>query len=206
LRRTLDGLGITTHNREWEVVTLSVTSSLRVMGRAPNAERTRVRPARLDRKVRRRLAERDRVSARLAELAGVRTLLESAQERVRCGWVQGAWFSYRDTTGVPRLRLTPHAAPQVSEVTGVCLVTSVRASAPSGGADRALDVVWHTMHHDDDGVRWTPSPDVRRARVRDLTRWNDRPSRQSGEVTQLLADAVRTTDREMARLRTVGGR
>jgi hypothetical protein len=185
---------------------VSVTSFPRVIGRAPNAERSHVRPARLDRRARRRLAEQDRVSARLAELAIVRTLLESAQERVRSGWVQGAWFSYRDATGVPRLRLTPHDTPQVSEVTGVCLVTSVRASAGSGGADRALDVVWHAMHHDDDGVRWTPSPDVRRARVRDLTRWNDRPSRHAGEVTRLLADAVGTTDREMARLRTAGGR
>ena len=52
------------------------------------------RPGRRERRAaRRRLRRVDALSAQLAQLNVIRTLLEQATEIVRGGWVQGAWFA-----------------------------------------------------------------------------------------------------------------
>jgi hypothetical protein len=134
-----------------------------------------------DRAERRRLAQQDRVSARLAELSTIQTILADAQEVLGAGWAQGTWATYD----------------------GVCLVTSVRDAGGGGQRTaRALDLVWHTLYRDEAGIRWVAPPDVRLARVRDLARWNDRAERRLPEVLALLAEAVVVAGRERVRLWT----
>ena len=129
---------------------------------------------------RRRLAQQDRVSARLAELGTIRAMLAVAGDRLAAGWVQDTWATSD----------------------GVCLVTSIRDAGGGGQRTaRALDLVWHTLHDDPSGVRWVAPPDVRLARVRDLARWNDRRGRRLGEVLALLADAADVAAAERDRLR-----
>jgi hypothetical protein len=129
---------------------------------------------------RRRLAHQDRVSARLGELSTIQVVLAGARDRLGAGWVQDTWSSYD----------------------GVCLVTSIRDSGGGGQRTaRALDLVWHTLHDDAAGVRWVAPPDVRRARVRDLARWNDRGERRLPDVLALLAAAVAVARCEGDRLR-----
>jgi len=119
------------------------------------------------------------VSARLAELSTIQTILADAQEALGAGWAQGTWAT-RD---------------------GVCLVTSIRDSGGGGQRTaRALDLVWHTLYRDEEGIRWVASPDVRLARVRDLARWNDRGERRLPEVLALLAEAVVVAGRERVRI------
>ncbi len=129
---------------------------------------------------RRRLAQQDRTSARLAELGTIEGLLTDAADRLRAGWVQGTWAT-RD---------------------GICLVTSIRDAGDGGQRTaRTLDLVWHTLHEDPDGVRWVAPPAVRLARVRDLARWNDRPGRRLPEVLALLDEAGMRAGAERDRLR-----
>ena len=119
------------------------------------------------------------MSARLAELSTIQTILADAQERLGAGWAQGTWATYD----------------------GVCLVTSVRDAGGGGQRTaRALDLVWHTLYRDEAGIRWVAPPDVRLARVRDLARWNDRAERRLPEVLALLAEAVVVAGRERVRL------
>lgn len=119
------------------------------------------------------------MSARLAELSTIQTILGDAQERLGEGWAQGTWATYD----------------------GVCLVTSIRDAGGGGQRTaRALDLVWHTLYSDEAGIRWVAPPDVRLARVRDLARWNDRAERRLPEVLALLAEAVVVAGRERVRL------
>ena len=119
------------------------------------------------------------MSARLAELSTIQTILADAQEVLGAGWTQGTWATYD----------------------GVCLVTSVRDAGGGGQRTaRALDLVWHTLYRDEAGIRWVAPPDVRLARVRDLARWNDRAERRLPEVLALLAEAVVVAGRERVRL------
>ena len=135
---------------------------------------------RSERAERRRLAHQDRVSARLAELSMIQTVLADAQEVLGAGWAQGTWATYD----------------------GVCLVTSVRDAGGGGQRTaRALDLVWHTLYRDEVGIRWVAPPDVRLARVRDLARWNDRAERRLPDVLALLAEAVVVAGRERVRVR-----
>ena len=150
---------------------------------------------------RRKLVRRDRVSRRLAELDGIRALLVRAEARVEHGWVQQAWLSYVDPLGVPRVTTATVLPPGVGQLAGVCLVSSVRLSGDGQQVDRALDLVWHTLH-ETDGAGWAAPPDVRLARVRDLARWNDQPGRTADEVIGLLAATEVTATGEMARLRS----
>ena len=134
---------------------------------------------RSERAERRRLAHQDRVSARLAELSMIQTILADAQEVLGAGWAQGTWATYD----------------------GVCLVTSIRDAGGGGQRTaRALDLVWHTLYRDEVGIRWVAPPDVRLARVRDLARWNDRAERRLPDVLALLAEAVVVAGRERVRL------
>lgn len=128
-------------------------------------------------------AHHDRLTARLGDMDAVRTVLTHASERLDAGWTQGRWRS----------------------IDGVCLVAALRLSGRSSLASRAVDVTWHALHSDPDGARWLPAPQVRLARVRDLTRWNDAPVRTRPEVLGLLGRADEVAAYEMARLRAALG-
>ena len=149
------------------------------------------------------------MSAQLAQLQTIRTLLEQAIETVRGGWLQGAWFavdvggSSRAVTG-PELRLTVD-----HPVTGACLVGAIvqagggPQAVRSQPVQRALDLVWHTLREDSqDPVRWCPGPRARMMHVLELTHWNDAPDRTRGDVVGLLRSSVATTYTQRERCRS----
>lgn len=157
-------------------------------------------------RLRRELAERDRQSALLAELAGIRALLATASTLVTSGWVQHAWFACADTSGRQHL-ITAHNVPVLRDeaITGVCLVGAVLqaggglTAARTQLVQRTLDLTWHTLYRGrGEPVHWCPAPSIRAAQVRDLTRWNDHPQRSAAEVTTLFsgARAVAATEAE----------
>ncbi len=158
---------------------------------------------------RRRLARRDIVAAQLAELRGIRDLLEDAITVVSSGWVQHAWFA---VTGQDdqRRSVTAHDIPAMAgrPVSAACLVGSIVHAAGGPPAvhtqlvQRTLDLTWHALHCDErQPVRWCPSPEIRTAHVRDLTRWNDCDERTADQVAALLRSAVRTAHTHTERLR-----
>jgi hypothetical protein len=153
----------------------------------------------------RRLACQDAVARRLAELHHIRVLLEEALAVVDVGWVQHAWFAVVDEDG-RECRLTTYEIHRAAErpLSGACLVGGIVHAG--GGLEavhtqlvqRTLDLTWHTLHESAHRpVRWCPSPAVRAAHVRDLTRWNDHPQRTQQEVAGLLRSAVAVTDRQI---------
>jgi hypothetical protein len=151
---------------------------------------------------RRRLARHDAASARLAELQAIGDLLADAGALLAHGWVQHAWFAVATPRG-ERL-LTAHEVRHVYAypVTRACLAGSVVLAA--GGPDQAdtqlvqrtLDLVWHA-HRDDlePPAGLCPAPPVRAQRLRDLTRWNDAPSRTQDHVLGLLRATTCLTHR-----------
>ena len=157
----------------------------------------------------RRLRDRDRRSARLAELHGLRALVLVARDLVRAGWLQGAWAAYHAEDGGTRLVLSSHdLAPGLDEPVRLCLVGAL-VSAGGGPAaareqpvQRALDLTWHALHGDPASpVRWCPSPPERAAHVRELTRWNDAAGRTATDVVALLDRAEQHAAREIHRYR-----
>ena len=132
---------------------------------------------------------------------------------VEHGWIQHAWFAYVDEQGRTRKASSAAAMDVVGRpLVGACLVGAVvyAAGGPhavhSQPVQRALDVVWHALAADEGvPVLWCPAPDVRMGRVRDLTSWNDAPSRSSADVAWLLltAERVAVTESERVRARTV---
>jgi hypothetical protein len=146
---------------------------------------------------RRRLARQDVLTARLAELHRITEVLDDAQEVVEHGWVQHAWFAYRDELGRTRLA-TAHDLHLMAgrEVTGACLVGAVVLAgggvhaAASQLVQRTLDLTWHSLRRGaGEPVRWCPSPAERGVQTRDLTSWNDLRGRTADDVHRLLAAA-----------------
>lgn len=175
--------------------------SLDVSTRRAGVESTTGVAKGVDRAERRRLARQDRVSARLAELHCIRSLLDKAVTVVDAGWVQHSWFTVSDAQGKTRM-VTAHNITVVSDqpVAGACLVGAVvhAAGGPSMVrtqlVQRSLDLTWHTLYGDErQPVRWCPPPAIRMANVRDLTAWNDHPGRTASEVQTLLRSAAQTT-------------
>lgn len=176
----------------------------------PGAEREQLGSSRARRRLeRRRLARRDTVMARLAELHRIRALLEQTSVVVSTGWVQNAWFSVVDGRGGV-VDLTAYDVDRADEdsVSGACLVGGVVHAA--GGprtvhsqlVQRTLDVTWHALREDELApVRWCPAPPVRAAHVRDLTRWNDHPRRTAEDVRMLLGRAMHIADLHIAAAR-----
>jgi hypothetical protein len=86
-----------------------------------------------------------------------------------------------------------------SDVVGACLVGAVAHASASvdrqdrrGQAALAVDTVWQTLT--DDVVATSPAgaghPVARAARVRELARWNDEPSRTREDVLGLLDRSI----------------
>jgi hypothetical protein len=161
---------------------------------------------------RRRLARLDRVPAQLAELHAARALFDRAATVVAAAWIQHGWFGYRDDRGRERL-VGPHNPQEITgrQLTGACLVGAIvqagggLPAARTGPVHRALDLTWQALFSVAEPVGHCPSPALRTARVRDLTRWNDRPDRTAGEVTALLVAADRVAGSQIALLDAAAG-
>ncbi|HEY3534177.1 MAG TPA: hypothetical protein VGK60_01315 [Pedococcus sp.] len=120
------------------------------------------------------------MTTRLAELDAARSLLGDAVTTLQQGWVQDRWQGRE----------------------GVCLVGSLQVAGRGRQLTaRSLDLVWHALVDDAHDLGWVPSPQVRLARVRDLTRWNDRHGRTVQEVVALIRRAEQLAAAEMVRLR-----
>jgi hypothetical protein len=156
---------------------------------------------------RRRLARQDRTTAQLAELHAARALLADAATVVETGWIQDGWFAYRDEQGRQHL-VGAHNLYEIEgrQLTGACLVGAIVhagggvAAARSGPVHRALDLTWQTLFRATEPAGYCPAPGLRTARVRELTRWNDRPSRAAEDVTTLLGAADRAAARQIEQL------
>jgi len=169
---------------------------------------------------RRRLKRHDALSAQLAELFAIRTLLVQAEAIVGDGWIQGAWFTVSTPRGRRAVTVYDLRLATTRPVIGACLVGAVvqaaggPRTARSQQVQRTLDVTWHALREDPDRpVRWSPGPDVRMMQVLDLTRWNDAPGRTQGEVVDLLVAAQQAAvvqgdlcRAEQANLDTIPGR
>jgi hypothetical protein len=161
------------------------------------------------RRERLRLARQDRLTAQLAELHHIQTLIADARTLVASGWVQDGWFAYRDERGqqctVRGMNLHGMAD---RPVTGACLVGAIAhaggglAALRTAPVQRALDVTWQTLYRDQHKPgHWCPVPTVRTNHVRDLTRWNDHSGRLPDEVTGLLHTAEQAAAAQIERLR-----
>jgi hypothetical protein len=155
----------------------------------------------------------DQLNRQLAVLEGARTELEA-------GWVQGGWWATSPQDGSLRLA-TGYAAAggHPDRVDGTCLVGAiVRAGSQlsAGGSDaarsdigRAVDTVYDAL--------WTsrgqpdarlpgklapvPPPDVRLARVRTLTQWNDQAGRSQAEILAVVDRAISATVMDLMSVR-----
>jgi len=130
---------------------------------------------------RRMLARRDRLTARLIELQAIAELTERARTVVEGGWLQRDWYRYQHLD-------------ERDTIAGACLVGAIvhagggSAAFTSQLVQRSLDLTWNTLYGvDGDSLAWCPPPAVRISHARDLTRWNDEPTRTRGEVVDLLA-------------------
>jgi hypothetical protein len=140
----------------------------------------------------------DTRSARLNRLYEVCAVLDGARTLLEHGWVQDRWFVRQRA---PRTGSGRSTAVDVgtADVTAACLVGAVVHAAGQRhsttdplAAAPALDVLWDAWQEsrgqgDGPGVAGRAAPrEVRMARVRDLTRWNDQPGRTRDDVLGLL--------------------
>ena len=184
-------------------------------GTPATALRGRLAERRLLARRNRVLAWHDRLAARLLELRDIAELTGRAEAVIEAGWIQRGWYRYAPEAPQTERRRTerrrrsaegPSAedrAPQERAprdgradrpIVGACLVGAIVHAAGGPPAfntqlvQRSLDLTWNTLYGvAGDSLAWCPPPSVRTSRLRDLTRWNDRPSRTSDEVCDLLA-------------------
>lgn len=174
------------------------------------------------RRVWRRLMPPQDAELVLGQRSRLLAVLEAARTELDAGWVQGGWWATSSSDGSPRL-VTGYAPQggHPDHVDGVCLVGalvragslragSLRAGsgvAGSGAAEarsdvgRAVDAVYESLWASrgqpgapPPGVLPpVPPPDVRLARVRTLTQWNDQAGRTRAEVLAVIDRAISAT-------------
>jgi hypothetical protein len=140
---------------------------------------------------------------RVRRLEGTTALLERARALVADGWVQDSFYVVRGRNGENR-PVSPFGLLMLTrtDVVGACLVGAVaHASSAVDRRDRraqaalAVDTLWQTLA-DETGAPGSPDtghPGARAARVRELARWNDEPTRCHDDVLGLLDRAVART-------------
>ncbi|TCK22859.1 DUF6197 family protein [Pseudonocardia endophytica] len=129
-------------------------------------------------------------------------ILEAARAILERGWLQDGWYR----TGPRPLRQRLFGpTPGPDGIDSACLVAAVAVAGHGGGAfthiDRdsgpAVDRVWESLqemkrgHHD--APEGAVAPIVRRARMRELVRWNDTPGRTRSEVLGVMDRAISRT-------------
>ena len=137
---------------------------------------------------------------RLRRLEGAQALLEQARGLIADGWVQDSFYVVRDRRGQTR-PVSPFGLLLLrrTDVVGACLVGAIAHASAAidrrerrGQAALAVDTLWETLGLGPGPVE-TAYPAARAARVRDLARWNDEPTRSRQDVLDLLDRAVSRT-------------
>jgi hypothetical protein len=132
----------------------------------------------------------------LAQLNGQLAVLEGARAELEAGWVQGGWWSVTSADGSQRL-VTGDSGGSPAHVDGSCLVGALaRGGGPYVGraVDAVYDALWASRGQPAPaGLPPVPSPEVRLARVRTLTHWNDRAGRTREEVLAMVDRAISAT-------------
>jgi hypothetical protein len=153
----------------------------------------------------------------LGQRSRLLAVLEAARAELDAGWVQGGWWATSSSDGSARL-VTGYAAAggHPDHVDGVCLVGAlVRAGSRRAGSEvtgpgvaearsdvgRAVDAVYDSLwaSRGQPGAPApgvlppVPPPDVRLARVRTLTQWNDQAGRTRAEVLAVVDRAISAT-------------
>jgi hypothetical protein len=136
---------------------------------------------------------------RVRRLEGTTALLERARALVAEGWVQDSFYVVRARNGETR-PVSPFGLLLLSrsDVVGACLVGAVAHASSAvdrhdrrGQAALAVDTLWQALTDETDPS--DPHPGARAARVRELARWNDEPTRCHDDVLGLLDRAVSRT-------------
>ena len=124
-------------------------------------------------------------------------VLEDARAVIAQGWIQDHWFAHRPAPSHLRAQ-SSRSSDGLGDVAAACLVGAVVFAAQQrGSGDRlvkagpALDYLWDAWQESrglgGTGVAGRAAPrELRMARVRDLTRWNDQPGRTREEVLGLV--------------------
>jgi hypothetical protein len=150
------------------------------------------------RRVRRRLMPPPSAELILAQLNGQLAVLEGARAELEAGWVQGGWWSVTSADGSQRL-VTGDSGGSPAHVDGSCLVGALARAGPDVGraVDAVYDALWASRGQASQprpgGLPPVPSPEVRLARVRTLTQWNDQAGRTREEVLAMLDQAISAT-------------
>jgi hypothetical protein len=148
------------------------------------------------RRVWRRLMPPPSAELVLDQLNGQLAVLEGARAELEAGWVQGGWWSVTSADGSQQL-VTGDSGGSPAHVDGSCLVGALaRGGGPYVG--RAVDAVYDALWASRGqpvlaGLPPVPSPEVRLARVRTLTQWNDRAGRTREEVLAMVDRAISAT-------------
>jgi len=129
------------------------------------------------------------------------TVLEGARAELEVGWVQGGWWTVSARDGSPRLVTGNPDAGSPGHLDGVCLVGAVLRAGPPSDIGRSVDAVYDALwaargqaaQPGPGGLPPVPSPEVRLARVRMLTRWNDQAERTQEEVLAVVDRAISAT-------------
>ena len=143
----------------------------------------------------------------LGQLNRQLSVLEGARIELEAGWVQGGWWATGSGDGKPNLATGFAAAGGHPDyVDGVCLVGAlVRAgsglpdarSDVGRAADAVYDALWASRGQPGaprlGSLPPVPPPDVRLARVRTLTQWNDQAGRTQAEVLAVVDRAISAT-------------
>ncbi len=129
-------------------------------------------------------------------------ILETARAVLERGWLQDGWYRTRPRPLRQRL-FGPTPGPE--DIEAACLVAAVAVAGHTGGAfthvDRdsgpAVDRAWEALQETRrEHVETSPgavAPIVRRARMRELVRWNDTPGRTREEVLGVIDRAISRT-------------
>jgi hypothetical protein len=150
------------------------------------------------RRVWRRLMPPPSAELILAQLTGQLAVLEGARAELEAGWVQGGWWSVTSADGDHRL-VTGDAGGIPAHVDGACLVGALARGGPYVGraVDAVYDALWaprgQAAQAAPGGLPPVPAPEVRQARVRTLTQWNDRAERTQEEVLAVVDRAISAT-------------
>ena len=150
------------------------------------------------RRVRRRLMPPPSAELILAELNGQLAVLEGARAELEAGWVQGGWWSVTSAAGDRRL-VTGDAGGGPAHIDGACLVGALARGGPYAGraVDAVYDALWASRGQASQaapgGLPPVPAPEIRLARVRMLTQWNDRAERTQEEVLAVVDRAISAT-------------
>jgi hypothetical protein len=144
----------------------------------------------------------------LAQLNRQLAVLEGARTELKAGWVQDGWWVVRSEDGLRLAGGYAAAGGDPAHVDGACLVGAlVRAGSRLSGAGsddarsdvgRAVDAVYDALwasrgQPSTPGLPPMPAPEVRLARVRTLTQWNDRAGRTQEEVLAVVDRAISAT-------------